>query len=98
MTSKNKKLICKWCKKPFTIVQCRETNAIKYCSDDCRHNAKLEQNNKAQQRFKLKYRWLFKDTDPKGRLGESKLNEHPKPDFKEEYEEVHKEYKRRLKI
>ena len=98
MSSKEVLRKCKWCKKPFTVISERKTNAIKYCCDNCRKNAKREQDLRAQQKFQLKYKWLFKHSDPKGRLGESMIGPTPEPDWQKEYELVHRELKRRLKL
>ena len=92
-----KKIIryCKWCGKPFAITPSRQTNAIKYCNDKCRKYAKMEQDNQAQHRYQTKYKWLHKDADLKGRLGESRIGASMEQDFKEEYKQVHAELRRR---
>ena len=91
---KNHERICKWCKKPFIIPATRKNNPVKYCSDQCRKNAKKEQDLMAQRRYQLRYKWMLKDADPNGRLGEVRLGPKPSPDFDEEQRLIKKELKR----
>lgn len=83
---------CGWCGEVFTVDAKRQNNAVKYCSRDCRIEARRESNREATR----KYRKMKQNDENRGHLlGESHINEHPSSDFKKEYIIVRNE-KRRL--
>lgn len=88
---KTNKKICKWCRKPFTIPAIRANNAVKYCSDTCRKNAIRDQNLMAQRRYQMRYKWLLKDADKRGQLGEVRLGVKPNANFEIEQRLIEKE-------
>ena len=87
-----KEIKCQWCGETFT----RKYAPEKYCSDECRRDArKLQNRNKS-------FKWYHKnknDLTEKQRygLGGGNLGQHRQKDFKKEYTIIRNEL-RRLKI
>ena len=93
MTAK-RKISCKYCGIEFLVDKTRKFNATKYCSNECRKNAKREQDLEAQRKYQKRYKWLLKDADKRGQLGEVRLGSTPEKDFYKEHQQIKRELRR----
>jgi len=85
---------CKYCGKGFN----KTANKQLYCSDECRHNARLEQKAEYQRkrRMLVKRGVLIVTDKEKGctTYNSNYLSEHPHADFKREKRAIEREMKR----
>lgn len=81
---------CSWCGTLFI----KRSNAEKYCSSQCKHEASLESKRKYINKRNIKkiYNTRIKNLTTLGSLGTSS-SYHMKPDFEEEHKSIRTELK-----
>lgn len=84
---------CQYCGRIFTLPHGRKGNARKYCSKQCSHASRLENNLSAVRRYQQRWKEFLKNK-PSFNKYRGRLGVHPDPDFDEEYRKIQNELKR----
>ena len=88
----SEKIKCNWCGAYFT----KKHHSEKYCSDECRYNARMEQSRDKSHRWYHRHKHELSEKQRWG-LGSGLLGQHRNEDFEEEYLKIQNEF-RWLKI
>ena len=81
--------ICKWCGREYT----KKHNREMYCSDECRHYARQEQNRIHRRRYYHRYKQVMTEKQRCG-LGSGFLSCNRYEDYMVEYAAIQREYSR----